>query len=101
MQNKTGQPEHWLAEIDFWCLDELQLFVVDAQNRVLSASSVIGWRTLVAQRPRHHHNFWFPFVVLAGQDVTAYVHARCRLYLLCYGCPVRGAGADIRAGVSV
>ena len=31
MQNKTGQPEHWLAEIDFWCFDELQLFVVDAQ----------------------------------------------------------------------
>ncbi|MDB5239382.1 MAG: histidine kinase, partial [Spirosoma sp.] len=78
MQNTTGRPEHWLAEIDFWCFDELQLFVVDGQNRVISASPVIGWRMPVAQRPRHHRHFWFPFVVPAGQHVTAYLRVMKR-----------------------
>lgn len=73
MQNPSGQQQHWLAEIDFWCFDELQLFVVDGQNRLLSASPVIGWRTPIAQRPRPHRHFWFPFVAPAGQAVTVYL----------------------------
>ena len=75
LQNSTRQAQNWLAEIEFWCFDELQLFVVDAQNRVLSASPVIGWETPVDHRIVSHRQFWFPFTVPAGQTVTAYLRA--------------------------
>src|ERR687885_122517 len=48
--NSTNQDQKLLTEIDFWCFDELQLFVVDDQQRVLSVSPVIGWKTPVEQR---------------------------------------------------
>ena len=72
-QNDAPFPQRWLAEIDFWSFDELQLFIVDEQGRTLSASPTIGWKTPVAQRPRHHRHYWFPFTVPAGQRVTAYL----------------------------
>ncbi|GAB2585419.1 hypothetical protein GCM10027190_38040 [Spirosoma areae] len=73
LQNPAAQSQQWLAEIDFRCFDELRLFVVDAQNRVLSTSPVIGWKTPAAQRIRNHRHFWFPFTLSAGQGVTAYL----------------------------
>ncbi len=73
MQNPVSEPQQWLAEIDFWCFDELQLFVVDSANRVLSTSPVIGWKTPAGSRIRHHRHFWFPFTIPANQDVTAYL----------------------------
>ncbi|WP_227687059.1 sensor histidine kinase [Spirosoma arboris] len=73
VQNSTPQPQNWLAEIDFWCFDELQLFVVDAQNRVLSTSPLIGWKTRADQRIRAHRHFWFPFTSPAQQNVTVYL----------------------------
>ncbi|WP_245826262.1 sensor histidine kinase [Spirosoma rigui] len=78
LRNTASRAQRWLVEIDFWCFDELQLFVVDGQERVMSTSPVIGWQTPVAQRPRHHRHFWFPFVVPAGQTVTAYLRVMKR-----------------------
>jgi signal transduction histidine kinase len=72
-QNPAGQLQQWLTEIDFWCFDELQLFVVDAQNRVLSTSRTIGWKTPADQRIISHRHFWFPFTIPAGQTVTVYL----------------------------
>ena len=73
MQNPSGEPQKWLAEIDFWCFDELQLFVVDSANQVLSTSPVIGWKTPAVQRIRQHRHFWFPFTAPANQSITAYL----------------------------
>ena len=73
LQNPTQQPQAWLTKIDFWCFDELQLFIVDAQNRIISTSPVVGWKTPAPQRIRHHRHFWFPFSLPAGEGVTAYV----------------------------
>ncbi|MBD2756137.1 sensor histidine kinase [Spirosoma validum] len=73
LRNATARPQSWLAEVDFRCFDELQLFMVDASNRVVSTSPVIGWKTPATQRIRHHRNFWFPFTVPAQQNVTAYL----------------------------
>lgn len=73
LENTTHLPQSWLAEVDFWCFDELQFFVVDSQNQVLSASPVIGWKTPAAQRLRHHRHYWFPFVLPPKQGVTAYM----------------------------
>lgn len=78
VKNTGNEPQRWLAEIDFWCFDELQLFVVDARNQLLSSSPSIGWRTPVAQRFRHSRHFWFPLVVPAGQTVTAYLRVMKR-----------------------
>lgn len=71
--NAANQPQMWLAEIDFWCFDELQLFVVDSQNRLLSASPVIGWKTPVSQRLRHHRHYWFPINLASEQGATVYL----------------------------
>ncbi|GAB4022095.1 sensor histidine kinase [Spirosoma koreense] len=73
LKNSAPQPQAWLAEIDFWCFDELQLFVVDSAGRVLSTSPVMGWKIPSTQRIRHHRNFWFPFTVPGQQSVTAYL----------------------------
>ena len=73
VQNSTQRLQAWLTEIDFWCFDELQLFIVDTQNRVLFVSPVMGWKTPVAQRIRHHRHFWFPFTLLGKENATAYV----------------------------
>ena len=73
LHNHTAKRQAWLTEIDFWCFDELQFFVVDEHNRVLSESPVIGWKTPAAQRLRHHRHYWFPFTVPANQRVTAYL----------------------------
>ncbi|WP_460968826.1 sensor histidine kinase [Spirosoma migulaei] len=73
VQNAARQPQNWLTEIDFWCFDELQLFVVDARNQVLATSPVIGWKTRAAQRIRSHRHFWFPFTIPAQQNVTVYL----------------------------
>ncbi len=73
MQNATSGLQKWFAEIDFWCFDELQLFVVDAQGRPLSISPVIGWKTPVSQRLKYHRHYWFPFTIPAQQGVTAYL----------------------------
>ena len=74
LHNPVSQPQNWLAGIDFWCFDALQLFIVDAQNRVVSTSPVMGWKTPAAQRIVSHRQFWFPFTVPANQQVTAYLH---------------------------
>ncbi|ADB42167.1 sensor histidine kinase [Spirosoma linguale] len=73
LKNTLNVPQDWLAEIDFWCFDELQLFVVDTHNRVLSTSPTIGWKTPARQRIKNNRHFWFPFTVPAGQVVTAYL----------------------------
>ncbi|WP_420147579.1 sensor histidine kinase [Spirosoma sp.] len=73
LQNNLTQPQAWLAEIDFWCFDELQLFIVNEAGQVLSTSPIIGWKTPATQRLRHHRYFWFPFTVPAQQRVTAYL----------------------------
>ncbi|WP_332368993.1 7TM-DISM domain-containing protein [Spirosoma telluris] len=73
LDNRTTIPQTWLAEIDFWSFDELQLFVVDAHNQVLSTSPIIGWKTPASKRLRHHRHYWFPFTVPANRPVTAYL----------------------------
>ncbi|GAB3689519.1 hypothetical protein GCM10027592_06030 [Spirosoma flavus] len=73
LHNPTTKPQNWFTEIDFWSFDQLQLFVVDDQQRVLSTSPVIGWKTPTNQRIRNHRHYWFPFTVPAGQNVTAYL----------------------------
>jgi signal transduction histidine kinase len=73
LKNSTNKPQAWLAEIDFWCFDELQLFVVDAQNKILSTSQTIGWKMPAPQRIKNNRHFWFPFTAPAGQVVTAYL----------------------------
>ncbi|SOD88689.1 sensor histidine kinase [Spirosoma fluviale] len=73
LKNSDARPQSWLAEIDFWCFDELQLFVVDAQNRVLSTSPTIGWKTPAPQRIKNNRHFWFPFTAPVGQVITVYL----------------------------
>ncbi|AUD03312.1 sensor histidine kinase [Spirosoma pollinicola] len=73
LKNPSANPQAWLAEIDFWCFDELQLFVVDAQNQVLSTSPTIGWKTPAPQRIKNNRHFWFPLTVPTGQVVTVYL----------------------------
>ncbi|WP_338873058.1 7TM-DISM domain-containing protein [Spirosoma sp. SC4-14] len=73
VQNPSALPQNWLVEVDFWCFDEIQLFVVDSQHRIISTSPVIGWKTPVAERLRHHRYYWFPFTIPQKQLVTAYV----------------------------
>jgi signal transduction histidine kinase len=73
LRNASNQTQNWLAEIDFWCFDELQLFLVDEQNRVLSTSPIIGWKTPVAKRPLNHRHYWFPFTLSGHQNATAYL----------------------------
>lgn len=73
VRNPGRQPQAWLAEIDFWCFDALQLAVVDAQQRVLSVSPVQGWRMPADTRYRHHRHYWFPCTVPAGAVVTVYL----------------------------
>ena len=73
LENLTGRPQPWLAEIDFWCFDQLQLFIVDTTNQVVYSSPILGWKTPSIQRIRHHRHFWFPFTLPAKPGVTAYV----------------------------
>ena len=73
VQNPASESQNWLTEVDFWCFDELQLFVVDDRNQVLSTSRTIGWKTPVDQRIIPHRHFWFPFTIPAGQTVTVYL----------------------------
>ena len=73
LTNASAQSQPWFAEIDFWCFDELQLFIVDESGHLLSTSPIIGWKTPAEQRIRHHRHFWFPFTVPAHQRVTAYL----------------------------
>lgn len=73
LKNTDKKPQTWLAEIPFWCFDELQLFVVDESGQLLFTSPVIGWKTPATQRIRHHRHFWFPVTVSARQNVTAYL----------------------------
>ena len=73
LKNEDAQPQAWLAELDFWCFDELQLVIADEAGRVVSASPVIGWKTPATKRMRYHRYFWFPFRVAGGQTVTAYL----------------------------
>ncbi len=73
LKNPATGPQAWLGEIDFWCFDELQLFIVDTAGQIVSASPVIGWKTPAAQRPLHHRYYWFPFSVAGGQSVTVYL----------------------------
>ncbi|MCK8492390.1 histidine kinase [Spirosoma sp. RP8] len=73
VQNKSAEEQRWLAEIDFWCFDELQLFLVDDQNRIFSTSPVIGWKTPAARRPFNHRHYWFPINLAGHQNVTAYL----------------------------
>lgn len=70
LRNPTARPQDWLAEVDFWCFDALQLYVLDGQNRVLSVSPVQHWKLPVGQRLRHHRHYWLPLTVPAGADVT-------------------------------
>ncbi|GAB3945535.1 hypothetical protein GCM10028805_14800 [Spirosoma harenae] len=72
LENPKNTAQDWLAEVDFWAFDELQLFIVDANNRLLSTSRVVGWKTPAEQRIRYHRHYWFPFTVPANQQVTAY-----------------------------
>ncbi|MBN8825981.1 MULTISPECIES: 7TM-DISM domain-containing protein [unclassified Spirosoma] len=72
LENGSKTTQAWLAEVDFWSFDSLQLFIVDSHNRVLSASPVIGWKTPATQRIRYHRHYWFPFTVPAHERVTAY-----------------------------
>ncbi|GAB3994297.1 hypothetical protein GCM10028807_31730 [Spirosoma daeguense] len=73
LQNPTNQPKNWLTEIDFWSFDELQLFVVDERQQVMTTSPVIGWKTPATQRIRHHRHYWFPVSIPANQYVTVYL----------------------------
>ncbi|GAB3896925.1 sensor histidine kinase [Spirosoma agri] len=73
LQNASDQSQNWLAEIDFWCFDELQFFLVNDRHQVLSASPVVGWKTPVAERPINHRHYWFPIKLAAHQHATAYL----------------------------
>lgn len=75
LKSTSSRPENWYAEIDFWCFEELQLFVVDSQGKLLAVSPQIGWKTPVAQRPRHHRCYWLPFTLPPGQPITVYLRA--------------------------
>lgn len=72
VENRQQVPQTWFTEIDFWSFDELQLFIVDEKNQLLSTSPVIGWKTPASQRLRHHRHYWFPFTIPANKRVTAY-----------------------------
>ena len=71
--NPGRQAQTWLARIDFWCFDALQLFVLDAGNQILSVSPLVGWKIPVAQRPKQHRAYWLPFTIPTGQTVTVYL----------------------------
>lgn len=73
IHNPGNHTQTWFAELDFWCYDELEFFVVDAQNKVVSTSPTVGWKTPSAKRIRHHRHFWFPFTIASQQTVTAYL----------------------------
>ncbi|MBO0950435.1 sensor histidine kinase [Fibrella forsythiae] len=74
IHNATHQNAQLYARINFWCFDSLQFFVVDpARDSLLTASSVLGWRTPVEARPLADRNFSFPLSIPAGVERVAYL----------------------------
>ncbi|MFC5410620.1 7TM-DISM domain-containing protein [Larkinella bovis] len=74
LQNPSNQVQALFCEIDFFAFDELQLYITDGQQ-VLYTSPVYGWKTPLTQKMVYHRNFWFPFTLPAGMEVTCYVRA--------------------------
>lgn len=74
LKNTTGQVQALFSEIDFWAFDELQLFITDGQ-KTLYNSPVYGWKTPLTDKMVYHRNYWFPFTLPAGMEVTCYVRA--------------------------
>jgi signal transduction histidine kinase len=74
LKNTSNQVQALFCEIDFWAFDDLQLFITDGQ-KTLYNSPVYGWKTPVGQKFIYHRNYWFPFTLPAGMEVTCYVRA--------------------------
>ncbi|GAB3895703.1 hypothetical protein GCM10028803_12500 [Larkinella knui] len=74
LKNTSGQLQALFCEIDFWAFDDLQLFITDGQ-KLLHRSPVYGWKTPVTRKGVYHRNYWFPFSLPAGAEVTCYVRA--------------------------
>ncbi|MEZ0540573.1 sensor histidine kinase [Fibrella arboris] len=74
LQNATHQAVRLYARINFWCFDSTQFFIVDpANDSLLIASPVFGWRTPVDNRIVADRNFTFPVTIAAGADRFAYL----------------------------
>ena len=74
LKNTSNQIQALFCEIDFWAFDDLQLFITDGQ-KVVYTSPVYGWKTPVTQKMVYHRNYWFPFTLPAGMEVTCYVRS--------------------------
>lgn len=74
LQNPSGKHQTLFCDIDFLAFDELQLFITDGQQ-ILYTSPAYGWKTPVTRKLIYHRNYWFPFTLPAGKEVTCYVRA--------------------------
>lgn len=74
IQNNTELAQALFCEIDFWAFDHLQFFITDGPE-IRYTSPSYSWKTPVAQKMVYHRNYWFPFTLPAGKEVTCYVRA--------------------------
>ncbi|WP_128545705.1 sensor histidine kinase [Larkinella soli] len=74
LRNGSDQPQALFCEVDFWAFDELQLFIADSSG-VVYTSPIYGWKTPVGQKYVYHRNYFFPFTLPGGKEVTCYLRA--------------------------
>lgn len=74
LHNNSSQPQSLYTQINFWCFDTLQFYVV-ANDSVRVATRSVGWQTPAEQRFVYSRHFLFPFTIQPHEQVTAYVRA--------------------------
>jgi two-component system, sensor histidine kinase LadS len=72
LHNASNQPRPLYAQVNFWCFDSLQFFLV-VRDSVQIATASLGWQTPVEHRLVHSRHFLFPFTLQPHQQATAYI----------------------------
>ena len=73
LDNRLPGPSHWLLELPFPTLDEVQLYLVDRDAGEVLARYTVGDRLPFAERPYPHRNFVFPLTFPARHHLSLYL----------------------------
>ncbi len=72
LNNAGNQALPLYTQVNFWCFDSLQFYLV-VRDSVHLATASVGWQTPVERRLVHSRHFLFPFTLQPHQQATAYI----------------------------
>lgn len=70
--NASDQARSLYSQINFWCFDSLQFYLVVRDSVRISTRSV-GWQTPAERRFVNSRHFLFPFTVAPHEEATVYI----------------------------